>query len=142
MATLTTISGKLLTLKIDSTSTTKVIKNLRSTSWSLSQDFDEITTRDSGSFKEYAAQFLDMTIDAAGKLTNATDAALVYGEIEDLVIAKTQIYWELGTGVSGSRKVTGRGFISSFDVDSEFDAEAEFSLSIQNTGDVTVSTYA
>lgn len=142
MSTLTTKSGKSLTIKIDSTSTVKSIKNLRSRSLSVSADVDETTTADSGSFKEFIAQFLDASIDFAGKATEASDTGLVTAEILALMVAKTLIYWEWGTGVSGSPKISGQGIITSFDENSEYDSEVEFSGSIQNSGDPTFTTYA
>lgn len=142
MATLTTTSGKSLTLKVDSTSTVKVIKNIRSTSRSISQDFEESTTKDSDNFKEYEPTFQDGTMECAGLVSTATDAGLTTDELEDLMLDKTKLYYEWGTGVSGSRKVSGRCYISNFEVTAEYDGLAEFSMSLQFTGDPTVDTYA
>lgn len=142
MATLTTVSGKTLTIKIDSTSTVKSIKNLRSRSLSSTTDMVEVTTADSGTHKEYVAEFQDLTFDFAGLATEETDAGLVTSELLALKIAKTSIYWEWGTGVSGTPKITGRGTINDFSIDSEYDGEVEFSGAIQNSGDPTFTTYA
>jgi predicted secreted protein len=142
MATLTTVSGKTLTLKIDSTSTTKSIKNLRSRSLASTTDLAEVTTADSGTHKEYVAEFQDLTIDFSGLATEASDAGLVTSELLALKIAKTVIYWEWGTGVASSPRITGRGIIQDFNIDSEYDGEVEFSGAIQNTGDPTFDTYS
>jgi predicted secreted protein len=142
MATLTTISGKSLTLKIDTSSTVKSIKNLRSRSLSSTTDVAEITTADSGTHKEYTAEFQDLKIDFAGLATEASDAGLVTSELLALKIAKTVIYWEWGTGAASSPRITGRGIIIDFKIDSEHDGEVEFSGAIQNTGDPTFDTYS
>ena len=140
MATSTTVSGKALTLKVDSTSTTKVIKNLRSRSLSSTTDMAEVTTADSGTHKEYVPEFQDGGFDFSGLATEVSDSALVTNEILALKVAKTQIYWEWGTGVAGSPRISGRGYIDDFSIDSEYDNEVEFSGHIKNTGDPTFDT--
>jgi predicted secreted protein len=142
MATLATIPGKSLTIKVDSTSTVKEVKNLRSRSLSSTTDMVETTTADSGTHKEYTTAFQDMTFDFAGLATEESNAGLVTSELLALKIAKTVIYWEWGTSVSGTPKISGRGIINDFGIDSEYDGEVEFSGAIQNTGDPTFSTYA
>jgi predicted secreted protein len=141
MATLATVPGKSLTIKVDSTSTTKAIKNLRSRSLAATTDMAEVTTADSGTHKEYVPEFQDMTFDFSGLATEATDAGLVTSELLALKTAKTLIYWEWGTSVASSPRITGRGYINDFGIDSEYDGEVEFSGAIQNTGDPTFDTY-
>jgi hypothetical protein len=64
-----------------------------------------------------------------------------YGDLEDFWNDGTEIDWEYGTGVSGSRKESGKGYIMSIDRDDPQDANSTFSGTVKVTGEITVATY-
>jgi predicted secreted protein len=141
MATTTPSYGKELPLKIHSTSTTVQILNLQSNGISFSTDTREVTTKDSVKYREYRPTFQDATISFEGLFS----AAVTTNGFEDIIAFKdagTEIFWEIGTGVTGTQKYTGKGYITSLDVDSPLDDNVTFSGEIQNTGDLTIGTYA
>lgn len=141
MATTATINGTDFPLKVHSTSTTAEIVNLVSNSFSLSTDIREVTTKDSGNYKEHMPVRHDATIDFEG-LYHSVAAATGFEDLLGWQTAKTMIYWELGTGVTGTPKYTGTGYITSLEVDAPDGDNTTFSGSIQNTGDITIGTYA
>lgn len=141
MATTNPAYGTDLPLKIADTSTTAEIVNLTSNSASFTTDTREVTTKDSGTYKEYKATRNDGTFDFEGLYTITAGAT----GFEDLLTWKdagTEIYWEMGTGVTGTPKWSGRGIITGLDVDAPDGDNVTFSGSIQNTGDITIGSYA
>src|SRR5687768_6657785 len=139
MATTDPVLGKSLTLKIGGTPT--VITNLTSNSLSHSTDSIGVTTKDSGTHKEYKVQFQDLTLDFEGLYTS-TASTQGYEDLLTAKLAGTLITWEWGTGVTGTPKLSGSGYILTLDQDAPLDDAVTFSGSIQNTGDPAVGTYA
>lgn len=140
MATTSPAYGTSFPLKVGSTSTTTQIINLLGNSISLTTDTREVTTKDSGTYKEHLPTRNDATIDFEGLYTTTATAA----GFEDLLgwkEAGSLVYWELGTGVTGSPKWTGTGYITSLDVDAPDGDNVTFSGSIQSTGTITVGSY-
>jgi predicted secreted protein len=136
MATTTPQLGKTLTLKIGGTT----ITNLRSNSLSHTTDMIEVSTQSSGTHKEYLPSFQDLTFDFEGIYT-VTASTQGYEDLLSSKLAGTSVAWEWGTGVSGTPKLSGTGYIVSLDQDAPYDDVATFSGSIQNTGDPTSGTY-
>lgn len=140
MATTSPLGGKPLTIRVGTTSTTTVITNLLSHSVSKSKDTREVTTKSSGTHKEYLPTFSDKTIDFSGLFTESATSA-GYEDLETWMDAGTLVYWEEGTGVAASPKRTGTGYITSLSKDAAHDGNVEFSGTIQNTGDPVVGVY-
>jgi predicted secreted protein len=141
MATTAPAYGKDIPLKIGSTSTTTQIINLTANSASFTTDMREVTTKDSGTYREHRPTFHDAEFGFDGLYTSTASAQ----GFEDLLTfkeAKTEIFWEIGSGVSGSPKWTGKGYITNLDVDFPMEDNVTFTGTVKNTGDVTVSTYA
>lgn len=138
MPTTTPQLGKTLTLKIGATPTT--ITNLRSNSLSHVTDMIEVSTQASGTHKEYLPSFQDLTIDFEGIYT-VTASTQGYEDLLTSKLAGSSVAWEWGTGVSGTPKLSGTGYITALDQDAPYDDVATFSGSIQNTGAPTSGTY-
>jgi predicted secreted protein len=139
MATTAPQLGKALTLRIGATPT--VITNLRSNSLSHVTDMMDVTTKSSGTHKEYLPSFQDLTIDFEGIYT-VTASTQGYEDLLTSKLAGTAVSWEWGSGVTGTPKLSGSGYITSLDQDAPLDDVATFSGSIQNTGDPVVGAYA
>ena len=102
-------------------------------------DVIEVTTDDSGSYKEYKANFKDLKLDFAGIANSAAGIQA----IEDLHgQVGTEVAWEYGDGVSGHRKISGTAILLDITEKGEKDGVIEFSGNLQNTGDPTFGTYA
>lgn len=141
MPTTSPAGGKALTLRLGLTSTATVITNLVSHSSSKSKDTREVTTKASGTHKEYLPTFSDKTFDFSGLYTD-TASTMGYEDLESAMDAGTLIYWEEGTGTSLSPKRTGTGYIVALDREAPHDGNVEFSGTIQNTGDPVVAAYS
>jgi predicted secreted protein len=139
MATTTPTLGKVLTLRIGATPTT--ITNLTSNSLSHTTDSINVTTKSSGTHKEYLVAFQDLTFSFEGLYT-VTASTQGYEDLLTAKLAGTAVSWEWGTGVTGTPKLSGTGYILTLDQDAPMDGAVTFSGSIQNTGDPTVGTYA
>lgn len=139
MATTTPTLGKSLTLRIGATPTT--ITNLTSNSLDQITDMIPVTTKASGTHKEYLPSFQDTTFSFEGIYT-ATASTQGYEDLDTAKRAGTSISWEWGTGVSGSPKLSGTGYITSLKQDAPLDGVVTFSGAIQNTGDPVSATYA
>lgn len=136
MATTTPLLGKNLTIQIGST----VITNLRSNSLSMMTDMIDVTTKSSGTHKEYLPSWQDLTLDAEGIYTKTASSQ----GVEDFLTSKlagTSVSWVWGDGVSAAPRLTGTGYITSIDFDAPMDDVVTFTISIQNTGDPTNGVY-
>lgn len=141
MATTAPAYGTDLPLMISDTSTAVEIVNLTGNSASFTTDTREVTTKQSGTYKEYKATRNDATFDFEGLYT-VTVGETGFADLQGWKDAGTEIYWEMGTGVTGTPKWSGRGIITALDVDAPDGDNVTFSGSIQNTGDVAIGTYA
>lgn len=140
MATTAPQSGKTMTLRAHTSATTVAVTNLLSNDLDISVDMEEVTTKDSVEFKEYLARFADAKLGFSG-IYSGTPSATGYEDLEGWAIAKTKIFWEFGSGVAASRKISGQGFIENVKLDAPHDSSVTFSGSIQNTGDIVVGVY-
>jgi hypothetical protein len=140
MATTAPQAGKTFTLRLGTTSTTTVITNLLSHGSKSSMGTRETTTKSSGTHKEYLTTFGDQTFDFSGYYT-VTATAMGYEDMEAAKDASTLIFWEEGSGVTGTPKRTGTGYIVDLSRDSPHDGNVGFSGTIQNTGDPVTATY-
>jgi hypothetical protein len=140
MATLDTIDGKSLTIRIVTATVATAIQNLTSNTLNDTTDVSEVTTKNSGTHKEYKPKFQDKTIDFEG-LLHHTAATAGYEDLRAAKVAKTLIEWEWGTGVSGTPKMNGNGYIISLSEVAASGEDATFSGSIQNTGDPVEGSY-
>lgn len=141
MATTSPAAGKTFTLRLGLTSTTTVITNLLSHGSSKTMDTREVTTKASGTHKEYLPTFADNTFDFSGLYTS-TASTFGYEDLESAMDAGTLVYWEEGTGTSTTPKRSGTGYIVSLNREAPHDGNVEFSGTIQNTGDPATGTYA
>lgn len=140
MATTAPAYGTDLPLKIADVATAVQVINLTGNSASFTTDTREVTTKNSGTYKEYKGTRNDATLDFEG-LYSATASATGFEDLLTWKDARTEIYWEMGTGVSGTPKWTGRGVITALDLDAPDGDNVTFSGSIQNSGDITIASY-
>ena len=141
MATLDPVDGKSLTIRIVTATVATAIQNLTSNSLSNTTDMSEVTTKNSGTHKEYKPKYQDKTISFEG-LLHHTEAVAGYEDLKTAKSAGSLIDWEWGTGVIGSPKLTGKGYITSLDEEAGDGEDATFSGEIQNTGDPVDGTYS
>jgi hypothetical protein len=140
MATTAPEFGKTFTLRLGTTSTTTVITNLLSHGSKASMGTREVTTKASGTHKEYKTTFADQTFDFSGIYTS-TATAQGYEDMEIVKDAGTLIFWEEGSGTTGTPKRAGTGYIVDLSRTSPHDGNVEFSGTIQNTGDPATTSY-
>jgi hypothetical protein len=141
MATTAALDGKSLVIKVHNTSTTATITNLTSNDLDMVMEARKTTTKDSGVFHEYQPTFGDLKFGFEGLRSN-TASATGSEDIKGWMVAKTEIYWEWGTGVTGTEKISGRGFFLSYKESAPNGDNVTFSGSIQNNGEPTFGTYA
>jgi predicted secreted protein len=140
MATTSPQAGKDVTLRLGLTSTATVITNLTSQGLSKTKDTREVTTKSSGTHKEYRPTFSDLTWNASGLFTESA-STMGFEDLESAMDAGTLIYWEEGTGTAASPKRTGTGYIVGLNKEAPHDGNVEFSVDIQNTGDPVTGVY-
>lgn len=138
MATTSPQLGKTLTLRLGGTPT--VITNLTSNSLNHLTDMVEVTTKSSGTHKEYLPLFQGLTIDFEGVYT-ITPTTEGYEDLLASKLAGTAVSWEWGTGVDGTPKLSGTGYITGLDKDAPLDDVVTFSGSIQTTDVPTEGIY-
>jgi predicted secreted protein len=142
MATVDPKYGKDFILKIGTGGSPTQITNLLTNGISKSRDERDVTTKNStGNWKEFRVTYKNAEIKFEGLTTEEAVGVNTYGDLEDFWNDGTEIDWEYGTGVSGSRKESGKGYIMSIDRDDPQDANSTFSGTVKVTGEITVATY-
>jgi predicted secreted protein len=143
MATVDPKYGHDYVLKVGSTSTTDQIDNLLTNGISRSRDTRDVTTKNStGNWREFKVTYKNAEIQFEGIYTEDATGIVSFGVLEGYWDDAIEIYWEYGSGVTGSRKETGRGYIISLERNDGQDDNSGFSGTIKVTGDVTVGVYA
>lgn len=136
MATTGVFNATNLILKIES----NTLGHSTSATLSLSNDLPEATTKDSSGFQEVIAGVISGEISFEGLV--AYDDSLNAIELNDYLLARTQLTCVFGTTASGDDIYTAEGFLSSVENTADMESPASYSGSITLTGSITKSTNA
>lgn len=136
MATTGVFNATNLILKIES----NTLGHSTSATLSLSNDLPEATTKDSSGFQEVIAGVISGEISFEGLV--AYDDTLNAIELNDYLLARTQLTCVFGTTASGDDIYTAEGFLSSVENTADMESPASYSGSITLTGSITKSTNA
>lgn len=136
MATTGVFNATNLILKIES----NTLGHSTSATLSLSNDLPEATTKDSSGFQEVIAGVISGEISFEGLV--AYDDTLNAIELNDYLLARTQLTCVFGTATSGDDVFTAEGFLSSVENTADMESPASYSGSITLTGSITKSTNA
>lgn len=136
MATTGVFNATNLILKIES----NTLGHSTSATLSLSNDLPEATTKDSSGFQEVIAGVISGEISFEGLV--AYDDTLNAIELNDYLLARTQLTAVFGTTTSGDDVYTAEGFLSSVENTADMESPASYSGSITLTGSITKSTNA
>ena len=121
-----------------------VVNRQNDVTFSVNMEPRDITTKDSGGWRELLEGLRSYEISIAGLLA-FDDSLSVYTTttgINAVLTARTQQTWILGTGVSNDIKLSGAGYWTSLEVGSP-DAESNmtFSATLQGSGQYYVGTF-
>lgn len=136
MATTGVFNATNLILKIES----NTLGHSTSATLSLSNDLPEATTKDSSGFQEVIAGVISGEISFEGLV--AYDDTLNAIELNDYLLARTQLTCVFGTTTTGDEVYTAEGFLSSVENTADMESPAAYSGSITLTGSITKSTNA
>lgn len=134
MATTGVFNATNLILKIES----NTLGHSTSATLSLSNDLPEATTKDSSGFQEVIAGVISGEISFEGLV--AYDDTLNAIELNDYILARTQLTAVFGTTASGDDVYTAEGFLSSVENTADMESPASYSGSITLTGSIAKST--
>ncbi len=121
-----------------------VVNRQNDVTFNVNMEPRDITTKDSGGWRELLEGLRSYEISIAGLLA-FDDSLSVYTSttgINAVLTARTSQTWILGTGVSGDVKLSGAGYWTSLEVGSP-DAESNmtFSATLQGSGQYYVGTF-
>lgn len=134
MATTAPLYGKNLVLRMGGTQ----ITNLKANSIELGRDMRDVTTKDSGDWREVRPRFKNGSIQFSGIMSMS--AAKGFEEAYDDWDNGTESTWKLGTGTTGDTYWSGSGYITSLSFEAPYDDNVEFSGTIDITGTITKGT--
>lgn len=134
MATTGVFNGTNLILTIEGTA----IGHSTSCTLTLNNDLPEATTKDSSGFQEVIAGVMSGEISFDGLVAYDDTANAI--ELNDYLLARTQITCVFGTAESGDDIYTAEGFLSSVETTAEMESPVSYSGSITLTGSITKST--
>lgn len=139
MPTTGVFNGTNLILKFHSTDGSEVaVGHSTSASLSLSADLPDATTKDSSGYNEVIAGTRTGELSFEGLVAyddsnNAVEAA-------DYLLARTKVYWEFGTSVTGDEVYSGAGYLNAVEMSAEMESPVTYSGSITVTGAIAKAT--
>ena len=98
----------------------------------MSADLPDATTKDSSGYNEVIAGTRTGELSFEGLV--AYDDSNNAIEASDYLLARTKVYWEFGTSVSGDEVYSGAGFLNSVEMSAEMESPVSYSGSITVTG--------
>ena len=134
MATTGVFNGTDLILKIEGTT----IGHTTSCSMSISMDTPEATTKDSAGFSEYIGGVKGGEISFEGLVAYDDTANVI--EMNDYLLARTQLTCIFGTTEAGDAIYTAEAFLSSVEMSAEKESAVTYSGSLTITGAIVKST--
>jgi len=121
-----------------------VVSRQNDVTFSVNHEPRDITTKDSGGWRELLEGLRSYEISISGLLA-FDDTLSVYTSstgIDAVLRARTQQTWILGTAVSGDVKLSGAGYWTSLEVGSpDQESNMTFSATLQGTGQYFVGTF-
>ncbi len=121
-----------------------VVSRQNDVTFSVNHEPRDITTKDSGGWRELLEGLRSYEISISGLLA-FDDTLSVYTSstgIDAVLRARTQQTWILGTAVSGDVKLSGAGYWTSLEVGSpDQESNMTFSATLQGTGQYYVGTF-
>ena len=133
MPTTGVFNGTNLILKFHSTDGSEVaVGHSTSASLSLSADLPDATTKDSSGYNEVIAGTRTGELSFEGLV--AYDDSNNAIEASDYLLARTKVFWEFGTSVTGDDVYSGAGFLNSVEMSAEMESPVSYSGSITVTG--------
>jgi|TARA_R110000796_G_scaffold238992_1_gene359551 predicted secreted protein len=134
MATTGVFNGTNLILKIEGTA----VGHTTSCSMSISMDTPEATTKDSAGFSEYIGGVKGGEISFEGLVAYDDTANVI--EMNDYLLARTQLTCIFGTTEAGDAIYTAEAFLSSVEMSAEMESAVTYSGSLTITGAIVKST--
>lgn len=134
MATTGVFNGTNLILTVEGTA----IGHSTSCTFTLNNDLPEATSKDSNGFQEVIAGVMSGEISFDGLVAYDDTANAI--ELNDYLLARTQITCVFGTAETGDDIYTAEGFLSSVETTAEMESPVSYSGSITLTGSITKST--
>ena len=134
MATTGVFNGTNLILKIEGTA----VGHTTSCSMSISMDTPEATTKDSAGFSEYIGGVKGGEISFEGLVAYVDTANVI--EMNDSLLARTQLTCIFGTTEAGDAIYTAEAFLSSVEMSAEMESAVTYSGSLTITGAIVKST--
>ena len=134
MATTGVFNGTDLILKIEGTT----VGHTTSCSMSISMDTPEATTKDSAGFSEYIGGVKGGEISFEGLVAYDDTANVI--EMNDYLLARTQLTCIFGTTEAGDAIYTAEAFLSSVEMSAEKESAVTYSGSLTITGAIVKST--
>jgi hypothetical protein len=143
------ISGNDLTLFLNSGSTVQPLGFATTSKLSISMSQKSISSRESGDWDEFVAGKFSYSVSSDALLAYASTGTTVSGdEVAGLMIKKCPICWNFavkcGTSPSWTvdatkKKFSGCGYITQFDANSTDQETANFSVTIQGSGAISIA---
>ena len=134
MATTGVFNGTNLILKIEGTA----VGHTTSCSMSISMDTPEATTKDSAGFSEYIGGVKGGEISFEGLVAYDDTANVI--EMNDYLLARTQLTCIFGTTEAGDAIYTAEAFLSSVEMSAEMESAVTYSGSLTITGAIVKSS--
>lgn len=134
MATTGVFNGTNLILKIEN----QTLGHTTSCTLTLNNDLPEATTKDSSGFQEVIAGVISGEISFDGLV--AYDDTTNVIELNDFLLARTQLTCVFGTTENGDDIYTAEGFLTSVETTAEMESPVSYSGSITLTGSITKSS--
>ena len=141
MATTGLVNGTLIAIYKDVSGTLTKVANATSSDFELTRDTIDATNKDGGDYKEFLVGLAGWTMNAEGIFEE--DGGVTGISTKDLlddIIAGTPITVIMTSNVSGDLKVSGSAIITSFSWNAPVNDVSTFSVALQGTGSLTVST--
>jgi predicted secreted protein len=139
MATTGVVNSTLLKLRTGGTPT--AVGDLLDVTLTVNHEPRDVTTKDSGGWRELLEGLRSYSFSCSGLW--AFDSTNAGDEMEANVRARTEVAWEMGTGVTGDPKFSGSAFVTSWEAGSpDKESNATYSITLEGNGAYTVGTYS
>ena len=130
------IFGKNFNIEIDGVDLAHAISNGQD----VNTDMDEVTNKDSSTYKEFLPTWNDLTIDFEAKLRiDIAGGTAGYVILQTAHHTQAQVAYIQGTATSGDHEFAGNAYISNIALTADNTSYVNFTGSLQNTGDPTFS---
>lgn len=141
MATTGLVNGTLIALYKEVSGALVRVANLTSTDFELSKDTIDATNKDGGNYKEFLVGLSGWTMNAEGIFEEDASVGtnLSPKELLDDIIAGAPITVVMTSNVKDDLKLSGSAVITSFSWNAPVNDVSTFSVSLQGSGELTVT---